>query len=101
MQRILEINLPGIPKESVEVTSTPLANGNHLLKVKAKNKHQQTLSDTWVISSKYDLDHLSAHLELGVLTLEAPLKQSLQPRRIEITAPSHEQAQRLQLTDQR
>jgi HSP20 family molecular chaperone IbpA len=92
MQTILEVNLPGIPSQDVEVTSTPLPNGNHTLKVKARNKYGQTLSDTWVISGKYDLDQLRAKLELGVLMVEAPLKQSLQPRRIDVTAPSHERS---------
>lgn len=86
MQTILEINLPGIPSKDVEVTSTPLPNGNHTLKVKARNKYGQTLSDTWAILGKYDLERLTVRLELGVLSIEAPLKESLQPRVHQITS---------------
>lgn len=89
MQNILTLNLPGIPQQDIEVTSTQHPNGNHLLKVKVRSKYE-TLSDTWVVSSKYDIDKLQVKLHLGVLTVEAPLKQGPEPRIHQITAPSLE-----------
>ncbi len=88
MQNILTLNLPGIPSSDIEVTSTSHLNGNHLLKVKVRSKYE-TLSDTWVVSSKYDIDKLQAKLDLGVLTVEAPLKQGPEPRRHEVKAPNN------------
>lgn len=89
---MLKIEMPGVPKENLDVKVTndiliisgkkqlPSKEGNYLLKeIRIGDYHQEfTLDDT------IDRNNIDATMKNGVVTLILSLKDSVKPRKIQI-----------------
>lgn len=78
----LEIDVPGVKPEDLEVTTEPLTTYS-LLHVRGKRGNIH-LAESYIIPGKYDTSQTTTTLSLGILTVEMPLKETSKPRKIEV-----------------
>ena len=79
----LEVQLPGIPREAIELyvensALTLVADGAHK-NSRAQSKTQQKWS--WTLEAIHDSENITAELSCGILTLTVPTLQAKKPER--------------------
>lgn len=75
----LEIEVPGYSREDIAVT----AEGN-LLKLTLKREDKEEKKLSYRLSSKVDLANIKATCKNGILTIQCPVKESMQPVAINV-----------------
>jgi len=75
----VSLDVPGVKPEQVAVSVE-----NRTLMVKVEREGRGEFTRQFTVGPTYDLGHVDAHLELGVLTLTLPKAAEAQPRTIEV-----------------
>lgn len=75
----ITLDVPGVKPDQVAVSIE-----NRTLTVKVAREGRGEFTRQFTVGPTYDLGHVDAHLELGVLTLVLPKAAEAQPRTIEV-----------------
>jgi HSP20 family molecular chaperone IbpA len=77
---VLEVEIPGIPKEDLSVELLP----NRQLKISTPKENRRRVNHTFSIRKDVDTEAISAELKDGILRVEMPLIKDKDPQKIEV-----------------
>src|SRR5690349_4141027 len=98
---VIEVEVPGVEPSAIEVSTE-----QHSLTVRAKRELQRPegadlmaaerpsgeFTRSLLLSDSFDLQHIEANCQHGVLTLRVPLSEKATARKIEVAAGNGQQA---------
>ena len=90
---VLEAEMPGVNKEGLEITveNGELTFTGHYMPAEVKGREllresrQMDYRRVFELDPSIDVEHISAKLDHGLLTLQLPKSESVKPRKIQVT----------------